>query len=677
MADRAMHAARLLDDPFLDPYREQIASRHERAIAMERRLTGDAQSLDAFAGGHEFFGLHRDAGEWVFREWAPNATALTLVGPFSDWREADRFRLRRVTDGGTWEIRLPPDALEHAMLYRLRVQWPGGSGDRIPAYARRVVQDDTTKIFNAQVWVPPTPYSWRREAASPAPDAPLFIYEAHVGMAQEREGVGTYTEFRDRILPRIAEGGYTAVQLMAVMEHPYYASFGYQVSSFFAASSRFGTPEELKSLVDTAHELGLRVIMDLVHSHAAPNEVEGLARFDGTRYQYFHSGSRGAHPAWGSYCFDYGKPEVLHFLLSNCRFWLDAYRVDGFRFDGITSMLYHHRGLGPAFTSYAHYFDESVDEDAITYLTLANRLVHTVKPSALTIAEDVSGMPGLAAPYEDGGCGFNCRLAMGVPDCWFKLINDVRDEDWNMSFLWHELTNRRADEQTVSYAECHDQALVGGKTIIFELADAAMYDAMRTSDRSLSVDRAVALHKMIRLATLSTAGHGYLNFMGNEFGHPEWIDFPREGNGWSYHHARRQWRLRDDPDLQYHFLADFDRAMLDLARHAGIPGPTPPRLAQLQDDKKILVFQRGDLWFLFNFHPKQSLTDHEIVALPGTYDLVLDTDEPRFGGQGRLTPGQHYVTLSEVTGKARNDVLRVYLPCRVAAVLRRRPGGHS
>jgi 1,4-alpha-glucan branching enzyme len=490
-------------------------------------------------------------------------------------------------------------------------------------------------------------------------------------MAVEREGVGTYDEFRRFVLPRIVDAGYNTVQLMAIMEHPYYGSFGYHVSSFFAASSRFGPVEDLKRLIDDAHGAGLAVIMDLIHSHAVRNEVEGLSHFDGTDHQYFHAGDRGWHFAWDSRCFDYGKREVLEFLLSNCRFWLEEYRVDGFRFDGITSMLYLHHGLGPGFNSYDDYFNHTVDEDAYVYLALANKLIHEIRPDALTIAEDVSGMPGLAAPIEQGGAGFDYRLAMGVPDHWFKLVNDTRDEDWSMPGLMYELTNKRPDERTVSYVECHDQALVGGKTLVFELMDAEMYDSMAKERQNLIVDRGMALHKMARLLTIATADHGYLNFMGNEFGHPEWVDFPREGNNWSYHYARRQWSLVDREGLKYRFLGDFDKAMLDhVKRHALLENSLIRRLRE-DDERKLLFFERAGSFFFFNFHKDRSYTDFPVVVPPGEYALSLDTDEPRFGGHNRLTSNQRYLTEPVIQSQTKNDIIRIYLPCRTAIVLRR------
>ncbi len=657
----------LKNDSYLTPYLDAVRRRLERIQTAERLLTGGEQLLTDFAAGHEFFGLHQRGNEWIFREWAPNAEAVCMIGDMTDWRMQRAFMLDRIDPEGTWEIRLPSAALAHGDLYRLRVFWHGGHGDRLPAYARRVVQDPDTLIFNAQVWRPATPYRWRCRNFR-RPNLPPLVYEAHIGMAQDAERVGTYHEFTETILPRIADAGYNLLQLMAIQEHPYYASFGYQVSSFYAASSRYGTPEELKALIDAAHENGLAVVMDLVHSHAVANEVEGLSRFDGTLYQYFHEGPRGFHDAWNSRCFDYGKPQVLHFLLSNCRFWLDEYRLDGFRFDGVTSMLYRHHGLGKAFVSYADYFDESVDEDALVYLSLANRLIHELRPDAVTIAEDVSGMPALAASQEQGGIGFDYRFAMGVPDLWIKLVKEIRDEDWPIGHLWYELTNRRRDEKTISYAESHDQALVGDQTLIFRLIGHHMYDHMCVEDAHLAVDRGIALVKLIRLVTLATAGSGYLNFMGNEFGHPEWIDFPRAENGWSYRYARRQWHLADDPGLKYQYLACFDREMLALAGQHRLFDCDPYLLHEHTTDA-VLVFRRGCLVFAFNFHPHRSYTDYLTDAPPGTYRMIFDTDRTRYGGHGRLVSPQWHFTRGRNPQAPDGHMLSLYLPSRTALVL--------
>ena len=661
-------------DPWLEPFKGAIEGRHNDVINKERELTQACGSLTEFANAHEYFGLHRtQRGGWVFREWAPGATAITLVGDFSNWKPMKKFELRRLPGSdGVWETRLRPSDIHHGQHYKMIVEWPGGSGERIPAYARHVIQDENTKLFSAQVWAPEHPYEWKIEKFEPD-TRPLMIYECHIGMAQQREGVGTYREFRENVLPRIAADGYNAIQIMAIQEHPYYGSFGYHVSSFFAASSRFGTPEELKELIDAAHERGIAVIMDIVHSHAVKNEVEGLGRLDGTYNQYFYGDGRREHPAWDSLCFDYGKIEVLHFLLSNCKYWLEEFHFDGFRFDGVTSMLYYNHGLGQAFGSYDDYYNGGQDTNAITYLTLANLLIHQVNPRAITIAEEMSGMPGLAIPFKDGGIGFDYRMAMGIPDYWIRLLKEKRDEDWHPTSIFWELTNRRADEKTVSYVESHDQALVGDKTIIFRLIDAKMYWHMMVGDQDPDVARGIALHKMIRLVTLATINGGYLNFMGNEFGHPEWIDFPREGNGWSYKYARRQWDLVDRQDLQYRFLNAFDNAMIELVSKVHGFQAKPIRKLWEKDDDQILAFMRGDLVFVFNFSPTKSYGGYGILAPAGSYTPLLSSDEPRFGGFGNIDMKVRHFTqpdpLFEPAGVAR---LPLYLPARTALVLRKK-----
>ncbi len=659
----------LLDDPYLAPYQGVLQRRRERRDQRLRQLTSGPGSLAEFACAHEFYGLHLHDEGWTFREWAPNATAITLVGDFSNWQKSPDFALQRLPGRAVWEGHWPRERLHHGERYHMVVEWDGGSGERLPAYTRRVVQDPATNLFSAQVWHPAEPYRWQQEAWRVPRRAPI-IYEAHIGMAQEAAAIGSYDDFRVNVLPRIIAGGYNTLQLMAIMEHPYYGSFGYQVGNFFAASSRFGTPEELKALIDAAHAAGIAVIMDLVHSHAVRNERDGLSALDGTTDLYFHAGSRGWHEAWDSRCFDYGKIDVLHFLLSNCRYWLDEFKFDGFRFDGVTSMLYLHHGLGVSFTDYAQYFNDEVDEDAWTYCALANQMIGELRPDALTIAEDMSGMPGLAAPREAGGAGFGYRMAMGVPDCWCKLVRDVRDEEWNVGYLWHELTNRRDDERTINYAECHDQALVGGKTLLFEMLGADVYDSMHRGAENLKTDRGVALHKLIRLATLGTAGHGYLNFMGNEFGHPEWIDFPREGNNYSYHHARRQWRLRDDPGLLFHSLGEFDSSMINLFATRGALEAGPPRRLLVDDATKLLAFERGGLVLIFNFHATLSVAGYPLLVPPQRqYHGVLNSDSERFGGQGRITEEQEYPVYEEVERQERIYRIRIYLPARTALVV--------
>ena len=666
------HIGLVQKDLYLEPFEDAIRGRHDHAEWKKNQLTaGGKKTLGSFACGHDYYGLHKLKRGWVFREWAPNATKIYLVGDFNQWTETDKFLAKRIDGTGNWELRLSEKAIKHGDLFKMHVYWDGGYGERIPAWATRVVQDEETKIFSAQVWNPKNSYEWKKKSFSPD-KSPLLIYECHVGMAQDAEKVGTYAEFRDKILPRIKADGYNCIQIMAIQEHPYYGSFGYHVSSFFAPSSRFGTPEELKSLIDTAHQMGIAVIMDIVHSHAVKNEVEGLGNIAGDPYQYFYSGERREHPAWDSLCFDYGKDEVIHFLLSNCKYWLQEYHFDGFRFDGVTSMLYYSHGLGEAFCNYGDYYNGHEDDNAICYLTLANELIHEVNPKAITIAEEVSGMPGLAAKYKDGGMGFDYRMAMNIPDYWIKTIKEKRDEDWKPSSIFWEVKNRRPDEKTISYCESHDQALVGDKTIIFRLVDADMYWHFKKGDENNNVRRGIALHKMIRLVTSSTINGGYLNFMGNEFGHPEWIDFPREGNGWSHKYARRQWNLVDNKDLDYKYLGDFDKEMIATIKSERNFQNTKLQEIWHNDDDQILAYMRGDMLFVFNFNPNRSFTDYGFLVPTGSYDVVLNTDNTKFGGFGFTDDTiTHLTNYDQLYVDQHKEWLKLYIPARSAVVLRK------
>jgi len=640
--------ALIQQDPWLEPYTREILHRLER---FRNRLAA-LGSLREFARSHHDLGIRFEKGEWIYREWAPRAHRLSLTGEFCDWsREA--HPMVKDQKSGVWEIRLPQHILWHGCLVKVHVVGDHSSLDRLPTHSFRVVQDEQTHDFSGQVWCPSESYCWENQPP-PKIEAPR-IYEAHVGMATEEHRVGTYREFADQVLPRIARLGYNVVQLMAVAEHPYYGSFGYHVANFFAPSSRCGTPEDLKYLIDRAHGHGLAVLMDVVHSHSVKNVAEGLAAFDGQEGLYFHQHE---HPQWDSRVFDYGRPEVLRFLLSNLAYWLEEFRFDGFRFDGVTSMLYHHHG-NISFDHYDRYFRDGVDFDAVTYLQLANELIHEICPHALTIAEDMSGMPGLCRPVLEGGMGFDYRLAMGIPDYWIRLLKHTRDEDWDVGEIFRTLANRRDGEKTIAYAESHDQALVGDKTLAFWLMDAAMYDHMQLDDPHPVIDRGIALHKILRLLTLALGGEGYLNFMGNEFGHPEWVDFPREGNDWSFHYARRQWSLADHTGLKYQLLERFDQKLMELASvvlHA-------PAAQELNFDQanQCFQFERAGLVFAMNLSPSKSVADYHFpVKKDGIYQLRLSSDEPAFGGYGRIEPSTQYpVTQGQMS---------IYLPARTALV---------
>ena len=654
-------------DGNLAAYQKDLDLRMENFSRKKNELLLPWQTLADFANGHTFFGFHKTEDGWYYREWAPAAEAVYLTGEFCGWdRHAHPMEKK---DGGVFELFLPgTDTLKDGQQIMTVVVRGDQELDRIPLYAKRVVQDPETREWNAVIHDPAAPHVWNDSGFEPEKN--LFIYECHIGMAQEEPKVGTYTEFKDKILPRIKALGYNTIQIMAIMEHPYYASFGYQVTSIFAACSRFGTPEELKELVDAAHGMGIAVLLDVVHSHACINTREGINEFDGTGYQFFHEGARGDHSAWGTKCFNYNKNEVIHFLLSNLKFWMEEYHFDGFRFDGVTSMLYHNHGLGQAFTGYGDYFTMNTDTEAVTYLQLANELVRQVNPNAITIAEDTSAIPGLCRPIGDSGIGFDYRLAMGEPDMWIKLLKEYRDEDWDLNQIYYELASRRSHERVIGYCESHDQALVGDKTIMFRLCDKEMYYSMEAWNPNGIVDRGMALHKLIRLLTMSLGGEGYLTFMGNEFGHPEWIDFPREGNGWSHHYCRRQWSLADNPDLKYQYLQNFETAMVDVAKKNRVLSSRDKQLL-LNNTDKTLVFKKGTAYFAFNFHPVNSYDGLFVpVEDEGKYKVVLASDNYNFGGHGRIANDYIYTAQKQEDGRIG---FKIYLPSRTAVVLKKKP----
>lgn len=583
-------------DPYLEPFKEDLSLRLFEFARTKKRLLGTDGSLVDFANGYKYFGFQQESKHWTFREWAPNAKRAWLVGDFNNWE--NNFELKQAY-GGTWEISIP-GMLPVGSKVKVKLLLPSGETVyRVPSYIMFAIPNERHELDG--VIVQPK-YDWKNKAPQ-LKEAPL-IYEAHIGISTEEYKINSYKEFTRDVLPRIKKAGYNTIQLMAIMEHPLYASFGYQVSNFFAISSRFGQPEDLMELIDQAHGMGLRVLLDVVHSHAVKNIEDGLNYFDGTENQYFYEGERGNHPAWKTKLFNYGKDEVIHFLLSNLKFWLDTYHFDGFRFDGVTSMLYHDHGLGTAFTDYSKYFSLNTDIEAVTYLMLANELTHLFNPSATTIAEDMSAMPGMALPISSGGIGFDYRLSMGIPDFWIKQLKEKTDNSLDLLSLWWELTTRRPGEKNIGYSESHDQALVGDKTIMMWLADEEIYWKMDLNSQSLKIDRAIALHKLIRLITFSLAGEGYLNFMGNEFGHPEWLDFPRQENHDDFQHARRQWSLADNKDLRFQYLLTFDQAMINLERHYKfLESPEPVQQLWIKNSDKLLAYKKGQLLFVFNFHP--------------------------------------------------------------------------
>ncbi|KAG8419274.1 alpha-1,4-glucan branching enzyme, variant 3 [Metarhizium acridum] len=662
-------------DPWLEPFNEALKRRYGKSQDWINRIKATEGGLEKFSRGYEKFGLNAsDDGTITYREWAPNAVAASLIGDFNSW-DVNSHEMKK-NNFGVFEIVLPPKdsqpVIPHNSKIKISLQLPNGERvDRLPAWIKYVTQDlSVSPAYDARFWNPPKAEKYEFKHQRPSKPGSVRVYEAHVGISTPEQRVATYKEFTQNMLPRIKDLGYNTIQLMAVMEHAYYASFGYQVNNFFAASSRYGPPEDLKELVDTAHGMGISVLLDVVHSHASKNVLDGINEFDGTDHQYFHGGGKGRHDQWDSRLFNYGHHEVLRFLLSNLHFWMEEYHFDGFRFDGVTSMLYVHHGIGAGFSGgYHEYFGSEVDEEAVVYLMIANEMLHSLFPECITIAEDVSGMPALCLPLALGGVGFDYRLAMAVPDMWIKILKELKDEQWNIGNICFTLVNRRHGEKTIAYCESHDQALVGDKTLMMHLCDAEMYTNMSVlSPLTPVIERGMSLHKMIRLLTHSLGGEGYLNFEGNEFGHPEWLDFPREGNNNSFWYARRQLNLTEDHLLRYQYLNNFDRSMNQCEAKYGWLHSPQAYVSLKHEVDKVIVFERAGLVFVFNFHPSQSFADYRIgIEVAGTYRIILNTDSKDAGGFNRVDESTRFFT-TPMEWNGRKNWTQVYIPCRTAMV---------
>ncbi len=665
-----------LKDPALEVYVPFLQRRYRAFTAEMERIVSMFGSLRAYANLHTFLGLHyineRNGFFWRWREYMPHAETLWLTTDKLNFQRHAKFRFVRKANG-IFELEIPGDALEHGTYVEFRMTpQKENVSDRVPRAERRVpifsqwvLQDvNVPEQWCARIWKPDTPYHFRHPR--PKPSAFPRIYEAHVGMAQPAEehhgkSVGSYAQFMCHVLPRIKADGYTAVQLMGILEHPLYRSFGYQVSGYFAPSSRYGTPDEFKALIDAAHGLGLVIILDIPHGHAAANTEQGPARYDGSNYFFMPELNQ-----WGTPSFDFRQDMTRRFLLSNCRYWLEEYHIDGFRFDAVGNMLYLDHGLNDDFSHVGRCFYGKDNQPRSNvagelYLNLANALIHEIYPNAITIAEEFSGMPGLTCPPETGGLGFDFRFAMGIPDYWAKCIAAPKD----MGSLWYEMTNHRPYDRTISYVECHDQSINGEDSMIWRLLHDDMYQYMAVGTDTWNVSRGLAFYRLMRLLTLTTADAGYLNFMGCEFGHPEWLD--------AEEHAHRQWRLADDTQLKYAALAQWDKAqLLGLVQRFLADFQQHPLFRFIHEDKRLLAFERGRLLVVVNMHETQAQNDLIFAVTPGKYVEILSSDETAFAGHGNLhvthPPQEHFT--SPLPYRNEGDI-QLYLPPMVALVLYR------
>ncbi|KAK7287576.1 hypothetical protein RIF29_00857 [Crotalaria pallida] len=585
-----------------------------------------------------------------------------LKPPIAYWIETRKGRK-------AWLKKYIP-AIPHGSKYRVYFNTPNGPLERVPAWATYVQPAvDGTQAY-AIHWEPPPEHVYKWKNTSPKVPKSLRIYEAHVGISGSEPKISSFNEFTDKVLPHIMETGYNAIQLIGVVEHKDYFTVGYRVTNFYAVSSRYGTPDDFKRLVDEAHGLGLLVFLEIVHSYAAADENVGLSMFDGSNDCYFHSGKRGQHKFWGTRMFKYGDPDVLHFLLSNLNWWIVEYQVDGFQFHSLSSMIYTHNGFASFTGDLEEYCNQYVDKDALLYLILANEILHALYPNIITIAEDATFYPGLCEPTSQGGLGFDYYVNLSVSEMWSTFLESVPDNEWSMTKIVNTLVSDRAyADKMLMYAENHNQSISGRRSfaeILFGEIDEHSHHYKE------SLVRGSSLHKMIRLITLTIGGRAYLNFMGNEFGHPKRVEFPTSSNNFSYSLANRQWDLLAKEGLNRD-LFSFDKDMMKLDENARVLSRRFPYLHHVNDSSMVISYIRGPLLFIFNFHPTDSYDNYSIgVEEAGEYQVILNTDEIKYGGQGCLKEDQYFQkTVSKRVDGLRNS-LEVPLPSRTAQVYKLR-----
>ncbi|KAI8557559.1 hypothetical protein RHMOL_Rhmol04G0020000 [Rhododendron molle] len=518
-------------------------------------------------------------------------------------------------------------AIPHGSKYRVYFNTSDGPLERVPAWAPYVVPDADGNQAFAVHWEPPPEYTYKWKHKHPEVPKSLRIYECHVGISGLEPKIASFNDFTEKVLPYVKEAGYNVIQLIGLVEHKDYFTIGYRVTNLYAVSSRYGTPDDFKRLVDEAHGLGLLVFLDIVHSYSAADEMVGLSLFDGSNDCFFHTGKRGHHKFWGTRMFKYGDVDVLHFLLSNLNWWVVEYHIDGLQFHSLASMIYTHNGFASLSGDMEEYCNQYVDKDALMYLILANEILHALHPKIITIAEDATLYPGLCEPTSQGGLGFDYFVNLSASEMWSSLLGNVPDCDWNMSKIVSTLIgNKHSADKMLLYAENHNQSISGGCSFGEILLGEPREHA---SDRKASILRGSSLHKMIRLISFTIGGHAYLNFMGNEFGHP--------------------------------------KDMMNVDEKERILSRGLPNIHHVNDTTMVISYLRGPLLFIFNFHPTTSYERYSVgVEEAGEYQVILNSDEKRYGGQALIEQDQYIrKTVSKRMDGLRN-CLEVPLPNRSA-----------
>ncbi|KAH9622869.1 hypothetical protein KSS87_007872 [Heliosperma pusillum] len=514
--------------------------------------------------------------------------------PIAYWLETRKGRI-------AWMNKYTP-CLPHGSKYRVYFNTPDGPLERVPAWATYVLPDEEGNQSCAVHWDPSPEFTHKWKNNSPKAPKSLRIYECHIGISGSDPKVSSFLEFSEKVLPYIKDLGYNAIQLFGVVEHKDYFTAGYRVTNFYAVSSRYGTPEDFKRLVDEAHGLGLLVFLDIVHSYSAADEMVGLSLFDGTNDCYFHTGKRGHHKYWGTRIFKYGDVDVLQFLLSNLTWWIEQYHIDGFQFHSIPSMIYTHNGFATFTGDLEEYCNQYVDRDALMYLILANDILHALHPNIITIAEDATLYPGLCEPSSQGGLGFDYYVNLAAPEMWLSLLENVPDNEWSMSKIVTTLMGNKAyTNKMLLYAENHNQSISGGRSLAEILLGAEIDSNLSTS----SLLRGSSLHKG--------------------------VEFPTSNNNFSYELASRRWDLLSDQGVHQE-LFHFDQDMMKLDKAGKVLSRCLPNVHHVNDDTMI----------------------------------ILNSDEKKYGGQGAINTDQNLQRSIRKRIDGLQNCVQLPLPSRTA-----------
>ncbi len=626
---------------------------------MKENMTITSEEMYHFNKGtffrsYDTFGAHigsKDMTRGVyFTLWAPSVKRVSVVGSFNDWRDTE-FGMSQLGNTGIWTIFIPE--IEEGTLYKYLIETADGSllykADPF-AFSAELRPGTASRVTNLSkyVW---QDEKWLQERKNKSHfDNPMNIYEVHLGswkqhdigcpdeMTTPSDRFYTYRELAVTLVDYVKELGYTHIELLPLMEHPFDGSWGYQVTGYYAATSRYGPPEDLMYFIDTCHLAGIGVILDWVPGHFC-RDAQGLGRFTGDKLYEI-----GDHVQWGTYKFDFSRPEVRSFLLSNAMFWLDRYHIDGIRVDGVSSMLYINFGIEDISKHRHNKLGGDSDLDAISFLKEFNLVVGMNFPDVFTVAEESTSWPLVTYPPDKGGLGFHYKWDMG----WMNDTLKFTSIDYPSRCQNHELLTfsmMYAFSENFILPLSHDEVVHGKSSLIGRMPGDYW--------RQFAGLRLLALYQLCHPGAK-------LCFMGNEFG--QYIE-------WRYYDSLEWFLLGFDSHRQHHLYVKMLNSLY-------LKEPSLWEISHIwrgfewleanNSRQGILIFKRqGALQndfvvVLLNFQP-DSYTRYRIgVPLKGRYREILSSDDLRFGGSGVVNAG--ILTAQELPMHGQEYSLEINVP---------------